>query len=992
MGNVAFILAKSHSHRNIKLIPVMSNKKNLVIVRAGDNSLHESWLDSTRNWDILVSYFGDDPEKWRRDDAMLIFHRGGKFDGLYDAFQQMPHLLDQYEYIMMADDDFEMTPQDINRLFDTMRQYDLQIGHPSFSHRSYGTYFPAYHNPRFKIRFTNFVENGVACLHRAVWQQILPLYQDNPMAYHIDNFWAQLTDEPARQVALIDDIQVTHTRPYGTGELYQKMQQRGWDYEGPIKFMVPDHKPNWNQWRLTKIVCHKAINANGQTISGRDKVLPLLASGWHEIEKNITQEKMLDNRSVQESIAISIEDQKTGRSKLSKTKILLENELREGNISKMKNSRRKNLVIVRAGDNSLHESWLKNTPCGARNWDLLISYFGGDHERRQNFYHDDSLFVLYKGGKFDGLYEAFQQIPGLLDQYDYIMMADDDYIMTTQDINRTFDIMREHNLQAAQPSLSHQSCNLYFPAYHNPRFKIRFTNFLEAITVCLSANVWRQILPLYENNPMAFFIDNFWARLTDDPARQVALIDEVQVTHTRPHASGGLHHNMAERGWQKEGLVKYIVPDHRRDWDKWWLPKIVCHAGILANGRRVRGRWLTLPFLLSGWIKSAQTIDRANIFNHRSLHKSIRRSLGNQIMGIYKPTKTHIVICNPTQKPPQKLAPQKKSLTQESLVKKNLVIVRAGDNSLHESWLNNTPHSARNWDIIVSCYGDNPEKWQREDITHIVYKGGKGDGIYDTFQQVPNLLNQYEYIMMADDDFFMTAQDINRIFEIMRKYDLQVGQPSLSTHSYMAYFTAAHNSYFKIRFTNFLETNIVCLHTKIWKQILPLYQDNPMGWHIDFFWARLADNPARQVALIDEVQVTHMNPYEVGLLYQKIRQFGWTSRGSIQYSVPDHIEDMDQKWWKMKVVCHAGIRSNGRQVQGRWTMLAFLILGWLHAAKNIHRSQMIKNRSMHKCIRRSIENQITGIGSLAKTCLIIHGRDKDRDKKKPAQAAMENIR
>ena len=215
----------------------------------------------------------------------------------------------------------------------------------------------------------------------------------------------------------------------------------------------------------------------------------------------------------------------------------------------MKNSDKKNLIIVRAGDNSLHEGWLE----GQRNWDIIVSCYGSlPHQWKRN----DIMFLFYPGGKGDGLYDAFQQIPGLLDKYDYIMMADDDFKMTADDINRTFDIMREHNLQIGQPSFSYESYMLYHAELHNPMFKIRFSNFVEAITVCLSANIWRQILPLYQNNPIGWYIDNYWARLTDDPARQIAFIDEVQITHARPCQSGDIY----DHGWSDHGPVQYSVP------------------------------------------------------------------------------------------------------------------------------------------------------------------------------------------------------------------------------------------------------------------------------------------------------------------------------------------------------------------------------------------------------------------------------------------------
>ena len=223
----------------------------------------------------------------------------------------------------MADDDFKMTSQDINRLFEIMREYDLQIGHPSFSYQSYGLYFPAYHNPRFKIRFSNFVENGVTCLHRSVWRQILPLYQDNPMGHRIDDFWARLSDDPARQVAFIDDIQITHTRPHGSGELHQNKEKYNWRWEGPVQYTVPDYQRDVGKWDLVKIVCHAGILKDGSFVSSRDQMLPHLTAGWREAAKHIKQSQMRRKRSVRRCIKFSIKNQRTGTSKLTKTHIAM---------------------------------------------------------------------------------------------------------------------------------------------------------------------------------------------------------------------------------------------------------------------------------------------------------------------------------------------------------------------------------------------------------------------------------------------------------------------------------------------------------------------------------------------------------------------------------------------------------------------------------------------------------------------------------------------
>ncbi len=311
-----------------KLVP---GKRNLVIVRAGDNSLHEGWLNGVRNWDIIVSCFGSDPDQWKRDDITHIFYEGGKFDGLYDAFQQVPGLLDKYDYIMMADDDFFMTAHTINRVFEIMDEYNLQVAHPSVAPQSYGMYWSDFHNPCFKIRFTNFVEQGTVCMSSSVWRQILPTFEDNPRAQRTDHHLPRLTDNPAEQVAVIDEVQVVHTRGYG-GALhinYEIMQEKRTELAAsalvPIRYRMAGEHPidRDHRWGMFKTVCHKGILANGREIHGRWAVLPYLILGWLKIFSQVERRKLYHRGSVRRHLIAAIASQIKGISNLKPSKLLL---------------------------------------------------------------------------------------------------------------------------------------------------------------------------------------------------------------------------------------------------------------------------------------------------------------------------------------------------------------------------------------------------------------------------------------------------------------------------------------------------------------------------------------------------------------------------------------------------------------------------------------------------------------------------------------------
>ena len=140
-------------------------RRNLVVVRAGRNSLHPQWLDagSQRNWDLVVSLYDPDARFYHDADIAVVEKRGGKWDGLHALFAQSD-LLDRYDYVWLPDDDIAACSSDIDAIFDAMRQYDLDVAQPSLTRDSYFSHFALMSCPGFALRYTNFVEIMVPCL------------------------------------------------------------------------------------------------------------------------------------------------------------------------------------------------------------------------------------------------------------------------------------------------------------------------------------------------------------------------------------------------------------------------------------------------------------------------------------------------------------------------------------------------------------------------------------------------------------------------------------------------------------------------------------------------------------------------------------------------------------------------------------------------------------------------------------------------------------
>jgi hypothetical protein len=239
-------------------------RQNLVIVRAGNNSLHPEWLkgDGTRNWDIVVSYFGDDPDLYKEADVLRIDSKGPKWPALHDLLRSNPEFISNYDYIWLPDDDLSTSKVEINLLFDLVRTYKLEVAQPSLSWDSYFSHITTLRNNMTKIRFTNYIEVMAPCFCSAMLRKALPLFNSNLSGWGLDFLWAGLAENPQSGLAIIDVVEVRHTRPVG-GPNYKLLRETGvspWD----------EMRALWKAHGLGEepiLITHKAIRHDDAVIT-----------------------------------------------------------------------------------------------------------------------------------------------------------------------------------------------------------------------------------------------------------------------------------------------------------------------------------------------------------------------------------------------------------------------------------------------------------------------------------------------------------------------------------------------------------------------------------------------------------------------------------------------------------------------------------------------------------------------------------------------------
>jgi glycosyltransferase involved in cell wall biosynthesis len=207
-------------------------------------------------------------------------------------------------------------------------------------------------------------------------------------------------------------------------------------------------------------------------------------------------------------------------------------------------------------------------------------------------------------------------------------------------------------------------------------------------------------------------------------------------------------------------------------------------------------------------------------------------------------------------------------------MKKNLMLVTVGNNSLHREWAS---CEDRNFDIMFIYYADGREIEYEKDCDFLVKdKGFKfkiiGNFLVNHWDKIKN----YEYICFSDDDLSANANSFNVAFDRAKQYDLWIAQPSLSLDSYTSHPELYQINSNILRYSSFVELMTPIIKIDILEKITPTIV-NPStdwfvdsGWGLDYLWFDLLGAPINKFAIIDEVCVKHTKPYR-GYL----EQFGY---------------------------------------------------------------------------------------------------------------------
>jgi len=201
--------------------PTASRRKNLVILRAGDQSLHRGWIAGPeRDFDLFISYYGQQPELHREDAEYYEMRRGPKWSCIADLIAEHAELVASYAAVWLPDDDLAADTATLNRLFSLFHGLQLGLAQPALTHDSYFTWAVLLQHPDYVLRHTEFVEVMAPLFSREALAICLPSFRESRSGWGLDWVWPKLLDRTRFPLAVIDATPVKHTRPLG-GELYK---------------------------------------------------------------------------------------------------------------------------------------------------------------------------------------------------------------------------------------------------------------------------------------------------------------------------------------------------------------------------------------------------------------------------------------------------------------------------------------------------------------------------------------------------------------------------------------------------------------------------------------------------------------------------------------------------------------------------------------------------------------------------------------------------
>ena len=213
----------------------------------------------------------------------------------------------------------------------------------------------------------------------------------------------------------------------------------------------------------------------------------------------------------------------------------------------------------------------------------------------------------------------------------------------------------------------------------------------------------------------------------------------------------------------------------------------------------------------------------------------------------------------------------------------SLIVLCAGDNSLHTPRNCNWLHLSRKYDVAIIYYGDQATvkaSYEKDSDYFYAQRGPKWTLIRDFLLNQKHVWQTYNFVAFPDDDLKVAPTQWNELFEYGQKYQLDLFQPSLVDNGpeYIKHTLLLTQPQNVLRYVNFVEIMIPifsqrALHKAVKANVLTDIHIQS-GWGVDYVLSKTIlphhkythssshsiNRHTYQIAVIDAVPIVHTKP------------------------------------------------------------------------------------------------------------------------------------
>lgn len=192
-----------------------ANSKYLIFTSAGENANIPHWIKGHKDFDLWVSYYGEQENKFEEYADYYVAKKGGKFPNFYFFYQKYQDIISQYDAVLITDDDLIISATELTKLFHIREQYDLWILQPSFDRRGKVSFELNEVQALSTLRYSNFIEVTCPLFSKDKLDEFMAIYDPKLIGWGVDIWFSEVfskQDIDKNKIAIIDEVSCINPR------------------------------------------------------------------------------------------------------------------------------------------------------------------------------------------------------------------------------------------------------------------------------------------------------------------------------------------------------------------------------------------------------------------------------------------------------------------------------------------------------------------------------------------------------------------------------------------------------------------------------------------------------------------------------------------------------------------------------------------------------------------------------------------------------------